>query len=602
MQVKESANINLHMDGVIKTVEQKEVEEEFSFKKLFVPLTQLKAIQWIIIIGLIVYVNMLLNGFVWDDVVFILNNTQVHTLNIALQFGSSLFNTEGYYRPIPALYFTILYSIFGEHPFFYHLFQLFFHITCSCLLFYILKQFLHKLTSFFLSLIFLIHPIQVESVVYIAQTISPLNFIFGITALLLSIKEITTIKRLFCIFGLLFLSLLTKETGILFILLVLLYKFLYKNKEFLLYSIFGISTTLLYLFVRVILAGVGFGRHMTDVPITRLSLQERLLSIPAIIYSYIKTVFFPLHLSIDQQWIVKTFDVYHFYTPLLIDLFFFLIIGLFGLYIFKKNKKEFRTFIFFFFWFLSGFLMIIQLIPLDLTVADRWFYFPLTGLLGIIGLMIQQIQKRRFTVVISAFAIVIIVLFSLRTILRNLNWSDSRTLYSHDIQIEDNYDLENNYGITLFTENEHTKALEVLLKANAMQSTETTLRNVGTVYLALRNDKLSGIYLEKAYHTTSYAFSHKHQVATYYTLARYYMTIGKPLLSKKITDIGIEDYPDSWDLWYIKALCEYLLNNKQGAIYSAQKAYAISPNDQTSSLYSNLVNNIPLNIQTNSDY
>ena len=94
-------------------------ENELNFKDLFIPLTNKKAISLIVIIGSIVYFNMLFNGFVWDDKTYILiNNLQAHTLNIFSLIGNNLFNMAGFYRPIPAVYFAATFSLFGYSSFY----------------------------------------------------------------------------------------------------------------------------------------------------------------------------------------------------------------------------------------------------------------------------------------------------------------------------------------------------------------------------------------------------------------------------------------------------------------------------------------------------
>ena len=51
-----------------------ENEQDFSLKKLFSPLTTLKAIHLIIIIGLVVFCNGLFDNFVADDIPQIADN------------------------------------------------------------------------------------------------------------------------------------------------------------------------------------------------------------------------------------------------------------------------------------------------------------------------------------------------------------------------------------------------------------------------------------------------------------------------------------------------------------------------------------------------
>jgi len=55
---------------------------DFSFKNYFIPFTNFKAINWIIDIGLIVYINGLFNGFVIDDSLQIVNNPSIYPSKI----------------------------------------------------------------------------------------------------------------------------------------------------------------------------------------------------------------------------------------------------------------------------------------------------------------------------------------------------------------------------------------------------------------------------------------------------------------------------------------------------------------------------------------
>src|SRR6266566_3309867 len=166
-----------------------EQEISFTFKQFFVPLTTKKAIIIIAVIGFIVFSNSLFNGFVWDDVDYILNNPQVHQLSLPDIFDSNIFNTGLFYRPLQAMFFTSMYLLFGHQAFFYHLVQLTLHIIDTCLLFMFFCLFFTEGISLFLALVFLVHPINVESVAWISASVNEVCFFFGITALLLVHKQ-----------------------------------------------------------------------------------------------------------------------------------------------------------------------------------------------------------------------------------------------------------------------------------------------------------------------------------------------------------------------------------------------------------------------------
>jgi len=177
------------------------------------------------------------------------------------------------------------------------------------------------------------------------------------------------------------------------------------------------------------------------IPIAGLTLSQRLLHIPAIMLYYLKTFGFPLQLGVWQQWTFQTTTFENFFFPLIICLIFFLLLFYAAFFLYKHDRKQFRVFIFFTLWFLSGMGMLLQIVPLDMTVADRWMYFPIVGLLGMLGVGIHtlQLKSSRVKSALIVAAVILIGILSLRTIVRNTNWSDEITLYSHDIQVDDDY-------------------------------------------------------------------------------------------------------------------------------------------------------------------
>ena len=96
--------------------------------------------DWIILIvlGFAAYGPTLKVGFLWDDHVIIRNNryiTRWSWENIKHDFTAD--NTQGtgdqYYRPFQAMSHRIDYTLYGLHPFGYHLSDLLVHIANSIL-------------------------------------------------------------------------------------------------------------------------------------------------------------------------------------------------------------------------------------------------------------------------------------------------------------------------------------------------------------------------------------------------------------------------------------------------------------------------------------
>jgi protein O-mannosyl-transferase len=576
-------------------------EQDFSFKNLFVPLTTFKAIHWIIIVGLIVYGNMLFNSFVWDDNTYILDASVVHTFNISSFFGFNVFNNAGQYRPLTVTYFAMLYNLFGSNQFFFHCIQLLLHIINSCLLFLLFKSFFDKKLSLFLTLIFLVHPMQVESVSYIASSTSPLFFLFGMIALIIGKYKKNNQKNSALQFLLLLCSTLVKETGILFSPVLVSYKFLLKKKNITRDIIYSCLIFIIYFFIRTAIGNVSIINRPL-LPIGRLSLVERLLTMPQVIFYYIKIFFYPVTLAINQQWVITQPTFSNFYFPFVIDLLFFMTIFAIGYIFYKKRKKMFAVYLFFFVWYLLGLTIHAQIIPLDFTVADRWIYFGMAGLLGLSGVIIQGVSNKvgRYTKLAFVLAgIIILLLFSIRTIVRNNDWRTPVNLWTHDIQVSDNYLSEEELSIALFKEKKLNDALIPAQKSIASFSNDLNYYNLGYIYETMGKIPQAKQAYMNAYHAKNYLpWNHRHYLALYVSLGKLLLYYDDPKDANTFINDALTDYPDSADLYFFLAVSEYKLHNHDKAITAIKQALTLSPeNNNYQNFYQRLINNQPVDIQ-----
>jgi len=577
--------------------EHTQKEEDFDIRKIFVPFTTTKAIHWLIIIGLIVFFNALFGNFVLDDVAYIIAYPDFHNLSFWELIKTNLYNSGGQYRPIAALYFFTLYNAFGNISFFYHLPQIVFHIINSILLFLVFKKFFNKPLSFVLSIIFLIHPIQVESVSYIAATDNSLFFLFGITALLLSLNKKISLQKIILIFALLALSLFSKETGFLFLFIIVLSRILFYKNQLKSFIISGSLTILVYFMVRFGIAGVYFA-NLTGVPINNLSLAQKLINTPAIIFYYLNTFFFPLTLAVNQNWIITKISFSSFYFPLFIDLIFFFLLGLIGWYVYKKNRKTFPTFLFFLSWFLSGLALNLQLIPLDMTVSDKWFYFPIAGLLGILGICLTFIihKNKRLDKILYFIGLLIFILLSTRTIIRNSNWSNALTLYTHDIKIRDNGQLENYLGDIYINEHDYQKALNAYKKAMELEPTMGVLYNIAGTYLTMNDIPDAELYYSKTISWNGSVNVNEDIVKeySYLDLGNLFLRHGPVMGALKIIKSGLIHYPRDGLLWEEYAISLYRLGNDKEALVAIPNAKTLHQNIQIETLYKIIVAKKPL--------
>lgn len=582
--------------------ERQEEEKEFSFKSLFIPLTTLKVIHWIVIIGIVVYFNSLFNGFVWDDFRQIQQSNLIHSLGNFFQFfANSTYSASAtgagiYYRPLMTLSFSLIWSIFGAQPFFFHFFQVTIHIVNSILLFILFRKFVRAQLAVLLALIFLVHPINVEAVAYVSGLNDPLYFLFGISALILSLKEQIKMNRALVVSCLLLCSLSSKESGILFLFIIFAYHSIFRFKKSHLAKniLLVLAPFLMYVYLRFFVAKIFFQKISADtVPVMAANITERILAMPAIFLFYLRTFFFPKDLTIDQLWLIKQPDT-AFYLPLFIDSIFLLGIILFGVWIYRKRKELFSFFLFFTLWFLGGLGFYMQLLPLDMTVAERWFYFPIVGLLGIIGIgfeaLFPRTEKLKTIVVTSAF--LIIALLALRTIVRNTDWYDNFTLYSHDSKIYDNFQIENNLGAMYALNEQYDEALKHFDKSNEIYPSASSLYNIGITYDRIGNKEKAREYFYKILDASDYSSI---SYASFLSRSSWRLLHhDSPENAEKFIIKALKKSPDNAFLWDYLAVCEYQLHNQQEALKAVQKARTILENRNTESLYEDILNNRPL--------
>lgn len=418
-----------------------------------------------IIVGFLVYGNALWNGFVWDDEEQIVNNSQVYSLSRLPQFFSgSTFQSGGagylsglYYKPFMTASFALIGTFFGVVPFGFHLFGIALHIANSVIVYFLFRRFLKRdLLAFGLSIVFLVHPMNTEAVVYASAQQDLLYFFFGGLALWVG-RPVVSALLLIC-------SLLSKETGAVMVVLTGLYYVLFRPLKAawrLGIAIFGVL--LVYAWLRFGIAHVFLNKHGLAA-ISTMPFAGRLLTIPALIVYYLKTFMFPMNLAISQQWVVRSASREQFVIPLVFAVAFFLLTVGMAVWIRRTKSPHFRTYVFFTLWFWVAIGFHLQLYPLDMTVSDRWFYLPMVGLLGMVGIAIivltdKVVWLKRCWKWTWVLFIAVIILLGARSLQRTFDWRDGLTLYHHDIAISrDAFDLENNYGVELFRSGNYEEA------------------------------------------------------------------------------------------------------------------------------------------------
>ncbi|MBI4597915.1 MAG: tetratricopeptide repeat protein [Candidatus Omnitrophica bacterium] len=128
----------------------------------------------LLILGAIVYRNILRNPFLWDDPYLIVNNYFIKGFHFLPDlFTHHLYYSTGgvsnFYRPLQSLVLMAEYAIWKTNPLGYHLTSIAFHVICAFLVFVMITVvFQRRGIAFLISALFLIHPVMGAQVAYIA--------------------------------------------------------------------------------------------------------------------------------------------------------------------------------------------------------------------------------------------------------------------------------------------------------------------------------------------------------------------------------------------------------------------------------------------------
>jgi hypothetical protein len=389
-----------------------------------------------------------------------------------------------------------------------------------------------------LAIIFLIHPQNNEAVVYIANLQDPLFVFFGLLGLLVLVYSP---QRYPFALVWLFLSLLSKETGIAFLGVSFVYAAFFQPKKLPFLTI-GIAGVLFcYFFLRGPIAHIGTA-HIPLAPITLATISERLLTIPAIIFFYFSTFFFPFHISALHFWVVQKPNFSQFLVPLVLVLSGISILVWYGTTLFRSKSKLTKLFLFFCCWVIMGIVLHLHLFAvLDATAADRWFYFPFIGLLGIGGVLASTISfpSLRFKKLTTCFFILLFIALGIRTYIRNYDWKDTLTLYEHDSkETPANFLTNNALGTEYINTGDYDKAKPLILASVIEYPYFANLNNAAIIALHEKNPELARKYLEEALKK-----SNNYLVSENYS--SFLMKYGTKQEAKDFTQQAVQRYPQS---------------------------------------------------------
>ncbi len=545
----------------------------------------------IVVIGFATYMSGLHNPFQGDDNGQIVNNIPVHSLANFNQFfeggtfyyGPSLPLSGDYYRPLMTTTFSLLYTFFGPKTLPFHLLQLVLFISSAFLLYLVFCFPFRKELALFLALIFLVHPINSQNVFAIPSMQDVLFLFFGLLGLYLLFR-LKTQRALYCSAVCLFLSLLSKETAILFIAVSLLYLYWYNRKRLVPFSAILVLPLAFYIFLRA--HAIGWLTTPAYSPIAKLPLSDRLLSSPEILLFYISKLVDPWKLSTSYFWVQPHFSIEHVLLPLLLDTALFVGVGYAAHRLYRHHhRSQYVSFVFFAIWFIAGMLMLLQIVPLDMTVSETWFAFPMIGLLGMIGSLLS-VRKNHLQISRTALLIIctcLVALLSVRTFIRGFDWQSTNKITDANLAESDlNWSSLNLKAANLYSLHQVKEA-----NADAQLSVKLFSTDVNNFTLGYIQEMTGHLDLaEQSFaRGLSYQYDPTVDQDLYVRDAILMNWYGNPKQNIQIVLQGLQKFPDNANLWFGLALLYYKSNQVGNATYAIIQAYNLDQSPEIASVY-----------------
>ncbi len=425
----------------------------------------------------VLYANTLGCDYTWDDAIVITENDFTKSADFANIFTKDTFHgffkqkknlvAGGRYRPLTLAMFAVEYQI-TQSPFLGHLMNIFWYALTGIVLYLVLLKLINPerrddLKLWFIplvaSLLFIAHPIHTEAVSNIKGRDEIITLLGGLAALYFALRAYYEKNNLWMLLSgmVFFLGLLAKENAITFLGVVPLAFYFFTKANFgqiTKYMLPLVVAAAVFLVIRFSVLGADFGTTSTDLmnnPFMKVengvwvefTLAERLATIMFTLGKYLQLLIFPITLTHDyypRQIGIMSFADWRVILSLLIYV---------GMAIYASICIPKRDVVAFGILFFLITLSIVSNIvfPIGTNMSERFMFMPSVGFVLVVAALLWRLanyfNKKEIASIadlkgIMAIVGVILILFSIKTIHRNLAWKDNFTLFSTDIKTSNN--------------------------------------------------------------------------------------------------------------------------------------------------------------------
>jgi len=412
----------------------------------------------------------------WDDDANVYENQNVKNFDIEGIFTNHVI---GNYNPLTTLTFALEYKVVKDKAALYHFNNMLLHVLCTLLVLVLMRQLgMSMFVSFFVALLFGIHPMRVESVAWVTERKDVLFGAFYLVSLLLYISYYKTKKVLYLLLSLLVfaLSLLSKIQAVALPFSIILIDYWFSGKI----SIKSVLAKTPYFVLSFLTGVVGIyflkQQGSLEVGVSLPILQRLFIGSYSYLVYIIKSVV-PFQLVAIYPYPAKLNVI--FYLSMIPAL------ALVIYAIATWRKKRFFTFGLLF--FTANIMFLLQVVGAGQGfLADRFSYIPYIGLFFVYAVFTENAMKRfgHYKAAIYGLVAVYVVSMAAVTLKQIKVWENNETLWTDVIEKNPRIALAyNNLGHYYRQQNEYDKAVENYNKGIKLEPNKAmTYNNRGTIY------------------------------------------------------------------------------------------------------------------------
>jgi Flp pilus assembly protein TadD len=416
----------------------------------------------LVLFGAGVHIPALQGELLWDDLYLARDNPFIKSPLLILEaFRHHLFpdSYAGHYRPLQNISYIFDYLVWNTESYGYHLSSVLWHVGSGVLLYFLLKELLSSLgerwfvrnggdvsrpvsaglstAAFFLALLWIIHPVHSAAVDYISGRADSLAFFFACAGWLLCIQARKMpqpwlrrgLYAIAVLSGLLMLC--SRESGLMWMLVFLLYTFCFDRKPILKEKLVVLAACLAIAAAYAGLRQLPESRVETVTPASYSPATRAVLMLRAL-GDYGRLMVFPstLHMerSVSDPASLASRDGWRRTIRFeYLSLAGAALLAVFAAGAFRKGAGRGAR-IFGASWFLLTYLPISNLFELNASAAEHWLYLPSVGFLIFLAGVVFDLPARSRRGA-AALACVAVVALSARSAIRSSDWVDPETFY-----------------------------------------------------------------------------------------------------------------------------------------------------------------------------